>query len=78
MRIDRENFGAGSHQHDFLIADMAEQGVALEIVSGNALGQIGSRGRRLLFSHVHSRFDAATRQPGKRPFSAKPALTANP
>ena len=64
MRVDRENLRARSHQQHFLVADMAEQGLALEIGRrADALRQIGPGGRRLLFSHVHSRFVAATIEP---------------
>jgi hypothetical protein len=38
MGIDRENLGAGSHQQDFLIADMAQQRLALEITFAHAMG----------------------------------------
>ena len=37
MRADRENLRAGTHQHHFIVADMAKQGFACEFGRGYAL-----------------------------------------
>ena len=44
MRVDREDLGARAHQQHFLVADMAEQRLALEVARGDALRQIGPAG----------------------------------
>ena len=54
MGVDREYLGPRAHQQDFLIADMAEQGLATEIGRCNALCEIRPGGLGLLFSHVRS------------------------
>jgi hypothetical protein len=43
-RIDREYLRAGAHQQNFPIADVAEQGFAGEVLSGDALREIRSGG----------------------------------
>jgi hypothetical protein len=40
MRIDGENLGAGAHQQNVLIADVAEQAFAGEAIYCNALSEI--------------------------------------
>ena len=37
MRADREDFRAGTHQHDFIVADVAQQGPAREFTEGYTL-----------------------------------------
>src|ERR1700749_4841710 len=54
MRIDRENLAFRTHQQDILVTDMPQQGLAGEIVCGNAEGEIGSGRCRLVLSHVLS------------------------
>ena len=44
LRIDGEYFRAGAHQQNFPIADMAEQGLAGEVLSCDALREIRSGG----------------------------------
>jgi hypothetical protein len=53
MRIDGEKLRAGAHQQDVLIANMTEQEFAGKVNLRNALSEIRTRGRRMLFCHVN-------------------------
>ena len=64
MGVDGEYLGPRAHQQNFLIADMAEQGLAVEIGRCNALCEIRPGGLGLLFSHVRS-LRRRTRGPGR-------------
>jgi hypothetical protein len=52
MRVDREYLAFRTHQQDMLIADMPQQRLAGEIVSGYAFGEIRPGRGRLFVSHV--------------------------
>ena len=54
MRVDGENFDAGAHQQDLLVADMAEQGLAGKVTRCDTQGEIRPGRQGLLFSHVRS------------------------
>ena len=54
MGVDGEYLRPRAHQENFLIADVAEQGLALEIGCGNPLCEIRSGGLCRLFSHLRS------------------------
>ena len=70
MRADREDLRARAHQQHFLVADMAEQGLARRIrTSATPLRQIGTGGRSLLIGHVFLRCDC--------PFCAHAAIPRN-
>jgi hypothetical protein len=54
MRVDGENRWPRTYQQNILIADVAEQGLAAEVIQCNALREVRSGRRGLLFSHVPS------------------------
>jgi hypothetical protein len=51
MGADGEYFAAAAHQQNFLVADMAQKLVVLDIAEADALGQIRAARRRLLLGH---------------------------
>src|SRR5262249_16758512 len=55
LRVDGEDFRPRAHQHHALIANMTEQGRTGELAQGNAPGEIGTGGSRLLIGHVFLR-----------------------
>ena len=54
MGVDGEYLGTGADEHNTFIAYVPQQGLAGEVVQGNALREVRPSGLGLLFSHSPS------------------------